>query len=206
MIAENIAGFIKSNLSIEEAVASSKPLILFIIGMFLYSLFIFKFYRFLATRDIFKLNLAQYSKSKWETLEDIIAFGFYILEHLIIFPLFVFFWFLVLSVFIAMLSREQNINLILTISMTVVATVRIATYYSEELAREIAKTLPLALLGIFIVSGLSSFNIENITVIITALSIKWKTILYYLLFTVCVEFFLRILLFIYNIFKSKNLN
>jgi len=34
-----------------------KPLVIFVLGMVVYSIFIFKFYRFIAKKDVFELNL-----------------------------------------------------------------------------------------------------------------------------------------------------
>lgn len=172
--------------------------------MVVYSIFIFKFYRFLATRDIFKLNLAEYSRSRWEDVKEIIVFFFYILEHIIIFPLFTFFWFLVLSLFIMFLSKDQPINIVFLFSMSIVATTRIASYYSEELAREIAKTLPLTLLGIFLVTEISYFSPDSALLAIKSIPLMWKTIVYYLFFIVALEIVLRIFLFIYNNIKYRN--
>jgi len=201
---ESILNFISNNLSLNEAISVGKPLTLFIIGMVIYSFFIFKFYRFVAKRDIFYLNLAAYSNSKWETLEDIIASLLYILEHLIIFPLFSFFWFLILSLFLIFLSRDLPVTTLLTSAMAVVATIRISSYYKEELAVDIAKTLPLTLLGIFLINGLSTFSLDKAIEAIIILPQIWKTILYYLLYIVLIELTLRILLFTYNIFKYRN--
>ena len=204
MALESILNFISNNLSLNEAISVGKPLTLFIIGMVIYSFFIFKFYRFVAKRDIFYLNLAAYSNSKWETLEDIIASLLYILEHLIIFPLFSFFWFLILSLFLIFLSRDLPVTTLLTSAMAVVATIRISSYYNEELAVDIAKTLPLTLLGIFLINGLSTFSLDKAIEAIIILPQIWKTILYYLLYIVLIELTLRILLFTYNIFKYRN--
>lgn len=203
MVFETIINFLSSNLSLEEAIAASKSLTIFIIGMVVYSIFVFKFYKFIAKRDIFKLNLAAYSKSKWENLEDFLAFLLYVLEHLIIFPLFSFFWFLILSILLVFLS-ELSVASILTSAMAVVATIRISSYYKEELAVDIAKTLPLAILGIFLIDGLSTFNFNKAVEAIVVIPQIWKTILYYLIYIVSMEIFLRILLFTYNLIRYKD--
>ncbi len=189
--------------SLEEAIQAAKPLVVFVIGMVIYSVFIFKFYKFIATRDIFKLNLAEYSRSRWEDVKEIIVFLFYILEHIIIFPLFTFIWFIFFSLLLIFMSENHPTDTLFLFSMAVVATTRIAAYYSEELAREIAKTLPLTLLGIFLVTGLSYFSPESALLAIKSIPMMWKTIVYYLLFIVALEIILRILLFIYNNIKYK---
>ncbi|MBI2507492.1 hypothetical protein HYV89_00905 [Candidatus Woesearchaeota archaeon] len=203
MTFQSMLGLVKSSLSIEEAIRVAKPLVVFVIGMVIYSIFIFKFYKFIAKRDIFKLNLAEYSRSRWEDMKEGIVFLFYILEHIIIFPLLTFIWFIFFSMLLIFMSENQSTSVLFLFSMAIVATTRIASYYSEELAREIAKTLPLTLLGIFLVVGLSYFSLESALLAVKSIPLMWKTIVYYLFFIVLLEIALRILLFIYNNIKYK---
>ena len=101
------------------------------------------------------------------------------------------------------MSEDQSTSTLFLFSMAIVATTRIASYYNEELARDIAKTLPLTLLGIFLVTGLSYFSPESALLAIRSIPSMWKTIIYYLFFIVSLEIILRILLFIYNNVKYK---
>ena len=203
MALDYISGLFEGTLSVKEAIQVAKPLVAFVIGMVVYAVFIFKFYRFIATRDIFKLNLAEYSRSRWEDVKEAIVFLFYILEHIIIFPLLTFIWFIFFSALLIFLSENQSVNTLFLFSMAIVATTRISAYYNEELARDIAKTLPLTLLGIFLVTGLSYFSPESALLAIKSILLMWKTIVYYLFFIVSLEIVLRILLFIYNNIKYK---
>ena len=130
-------------------------------------------------------------------------FLFYILEHIIIFPLLTFIWFIFFSSLLIFMSENQSTNTLFLFSMAIVATTRIASYYSEELAREVAKTLPLTLLGIFMITGVSYFSLESAVLAVKSIPLMWKTIVYYLLFIVSLEIVLRIILFIYNNIKYK---
>ena len=49
-----------STFTLPEFLATVEPLIFFVIGMAIYSLFVFKFYRFIARRDIFELHIERY--------------------------------------------------------------------------------------------------------------------------------------------------
>lgn len=201
---QQVLDLINGTFSLDEAIQTAKPLILFVIGMVVYSVFIFKFYRFIATRDIFKLNLAEYSRSRWEGVEEGVVFLFYILEHIIIFPLLTFVWFIFFSILLIFMSEDQPTSVLFLFSMAIVASTRISAYYNEELAKEIAKTLPLTLLAIFLVTGLSYFSLESTWLAIKSIPLLWKTIVYYLFFIVSLEIILRVLLFIYNNIKYKN--
>lgn len=166
-----------------------KPLILFVIGMLVYSVFIFKFYRFLGRRDIFEMNLKKkYGVGKFL---GVIWYG---IEHILLFPLFVFIWFMVVSGLLMVLAKNQTASGILLISMALVATVRITAYYHEDLSKDLAKMLPFALLGIFLVD-ISYFSWSGSFELVKQIPSLWKTAGYYLGFIIALEFVLRIISF-----------
>ena len=86
-----------SNISFNEYFEIIKPLMFFIIGITIYSLFIFKFYIFVAKRDVLELKLNRYSEAYEGFFEKIVKLFFYIFENLILIPLFIFFWFVVIG-------------------------------------------------------------------------------------------------------------
>jgi len=54
----------------------------------LYSIFVFYFYRFLARKNIIELNLNQYNQYGNEVVMKIFAVIFYIIEYIILLPVF----------------------------------------------------------------------------------------------------------------------
>src|SRR3989338_7562785 len=93
------------------------PLLVYTLAMVLYALFIWKFYRLMAKRDIFKLDLSEAAYSVHKTFRAAVSVLAYILEYLIIFPVLVFVWFGVLALFLFFLAKTQSIENILLISM-----------------------------------------------------------------------------------------
>ncbi len=72
--------------------------------------------------------------------------------YLILFPLFSFGFFLVLSVSLIFLGgEEQTLSLTFTLAMAVVLAVRVSAYFSEATSHDVAKMLPLGLLGVILV-------------------------------------------------------
>jgi len=187
-----------SSLSLDEALVLFKPLVIFIAGMAVYAFFIFKFYKFLAKRDIFSLTFSYYDDSSLAWLKNFMKAIFYVVKYILIFPVIIFIWFAFLSLLLMYLSKAQDIQAVLLSSMALVAVVRIAAYYSEELSKDLAKMLPFALLGIFIIDA-SFFSLEQSSKLIFQIPTVWKTILYYLLFAIALEFVLRILYGIYTL-------
>lgn len=72
--------------------------------------------------------------------------------YLLMFPLVSFVFFLLLSMALLFLGgEEQNAQLTLTLGMAVVLAVRVAAYFSESTSHDVAKMLPLGLLGVMLV-------------------------------------------------------
>ncbi len=178
--------------SLSEGISTVLPLALFAIGVAVYTVFIWKFYRFLARRDILKLDLNQYNTLTHPLFEKAAAVFFYALQFLVVFPALVFFWFLVLTALLIFLAEKQGLENILLVAMAVVAAVRITAYVSEDISKDVAKLLPFALLGVFLVD-VTYFNLSKSLTMIGQLPGEWVTLVYYLLFAVGLEIVLRIL-------------
>lgn len=176
---------------------------LLVIGVVLYSMFIFNFYRFLGARDLFKLDLGQYSDFEVPAVQKFFRVLFYLLEFIFILPIFVFFWFFVVSVILVFLTENKDPSSIFVASMALVASVRITSYYNEELSKDLAKLLPLVLLGAFLsnISSLASFQASFSFLL--ELKNFWGTILPYLGLVILIEVILRI---IYGITRLLGIN
>jgi len=191
-----------SNISFNEYFEIIKPLMFFIIGITIYSLFIFKFYIFVAKRDVLELKLNRYSEAYEGFFEKIVKLFFYIFENLILIPLFIFFWFVVIATALLILSRSSIPNQLLLLSISLVAAIRITSYYNENLSQDLAKLIPFTLLGIYLIDA-SFFSIEGTLAIAKQIPSLWKISVYYLLFVIILEFILRIIHAIYNFFKGS---
>lgn len=179
-------------LSPQGAYGIIQPLLVFIIGIALYSIIIYNLYRFVATRDIFELNLRQYNRSEHKFLSKFMASILYIIEYLLFFPLFLMVWFVVFAtMFIAMSTQE--LGSILMISMAVVASVRIAAYYKQNLARDIAKLVPFALLAVFLIDGSTAFDWGSSIDLLKEMPTIFDTLIYYFGFVFLLELVLRVL-------------
>ncbi|MAG61756.1 hypothetical protein CMI43_03000 [Candidatus Pacearchaeota archaeon] len=178
-------------------------LIIYTILILMYSIFIWKFYRFLASRDIIQLNLSQYNYSNHPIIEKIAAIGLYALEYLIILPFLVFFWFSILSIFLLVLSESQNTLQILLISAAIIASTRVTSYISEDLSKDLAKILPFTILAAFIL-GSSFFNVEGVIDKISQIPSLFDNIVTFVVFIFIIEFIFRLLFSIFQFVKSKD--
>ncbi|MFT4309216.1 MAG: hypothetical protein ACMXYL_01895 [Candidatus Woesearchaeota archaeon] len=167
------------------------PLAGYVAAIVVFALFIFSFYRFFAKRNMFELNLTQYITSKHPFLSSLYHILLYLLEYAIIFPIITFGWFLLISLSIGIVSEGTDPSTIFFVAIAIAGAVRMCSYYSEQLSQELAKTLPLALLGIFLVQGdLTSYT--GSLDIIRELPSHASVLLYYFVFVILLEFTIRI--------------
>lgn len=181
-----------------------RPLVLFVGGMSIYAIFIFKFYRFLAAKDIFGINLEKHNHARLRAVRKIITATFYVLKFLIIFPVFAFIWFVVLAALLSFMSSDSTTENIFLVSMAVVGAVRITSYYNEALSTDLSKILPFALLGIFIINNdlLQTVSIEESTQSLRDAATQWGLMVSYLIVIVLLEFTLRITTSLYKAIVS----
>lgn len=181
---------ITSSLSLTEAYTLLIPLLGFMIIMGLYSVFIFKFYKFIARKEIFKSDPRK-KDTESSTLGKIFHSIIYTIKYIMFLPLLTFFWILILAIILSFLSKNNQPQTILLISIALVGVIRTISYFSEDLAKDLAKMLPFALLGIFLVD-ISYFSLPSSLESIYNLIFLWKTMIYYLIFIVIMEWVLRI--------------
>jgi len=169
-------------------------LFIFTIGLFIYAIFVWAFYRTLSKRDLFKIDLEKHNLPhvKHKTLGKVGSVIAYILKYGIIFPIYIFLWFLVLSLFLLVLSEEITVNHIILTSVVVVSATRVASYYKEDLSNDMAKLIPFALLAILIINP-NFFSIETTIARIAEIPNLWSQIVQFLIFTIVLEWILRIL-------------
>ncbi len=123
------------------------------------------------------------------------------LGYLVLFPLIVIFWFLAIVILLIFLSEKPespllilaHIESVFLVSIALVTAIRITAYYTEDLSKDLAKMLPFALLGVFIVNSTwvsIPASLEMLELITVTHSLIEKVV-YYCLFVVLLEFVLR---------------
>ena len=176
-----------------------------------YSIFIWKFYRFIATKNLIKLNLNQYNKSEHPATSKFLKVIFYFIEYIVILPFLIFFWFFAFTLFLIILTKNIDINTILIISATIIASIRMTAYYKEDLSKDLAKLLPFTLLGIAITTK-GFFNADKILTQINQIPLVLSSIFPYLVFILLLEIILRSFELLFSVLnindnfpKEKNL-
>ncbi|MBT4375754.1 hypothetical protein HOD29_00045 [archaeon] len=173
-------------------------LFLIVLVIVIYTILIWHFYRFIAKKNFFDINLRKYNRSEHPVWSKSIAAFFYLIEYLIVLPVLVFLWFSVFTLFLMFLTIELPLATILLISATIIAAIRMTAYYKEDLSKDIAKLLPFTLLGIFI-TQFGNFDFATLLGHIKNLPDFFSQIGIYFLFILVIEFVLRLIDIIFRV-------
>lgn len=179
-----------NGLNVEDAIDLLQPVTLYVAGVAVYAVFVFNFYRFLSSRDMFEFDVYRFEQSRHPALRSFAHVCGYILKYLIVFPLFAYFWFAVLTLMLSFLSKNRDMGDTLLIALATVSAIRFSAYYNEDLARDLARVLPFALLAMFLIDA-SFFNIVESVEMLKGVNDYREAIVYYLLFLIGLEFVLR---------------
>lgn len=182
-------------------------LFLWILLIFVYSIIIWKFYRFIAKKNIISLNLGKYNRSEHPIFSKILGGGLYLVEYILILPILVFLWFAVFSILLILLAENLDIPKITLISAVIVGAIRLVSYtprYGQELAKEVSKLLPFTLLGIAITRPDFVFDFTRVIQNLSQIVPFFGQITLYILFIIFLEMALRILDFFLNLLGLKD--
>jgi hypothetical protein len=129
----------------------SYPTLGAILAISAYSIFVFIFYRNLAKRDLITLNLDKYSNNLTGKIKKYIKSITFVIQYILIIPILLTFWTLILAIILTLLSSDADHSRNALIATSVVGSVRILSYWTEDLSRDVAKMLPFGVLGVFLV-------------------------------------------------------
>ena len=201
--------FLEAILNIYNNITNSLPpgfqvlpqLFLFAVLIALYSIFIWIFYRFLARRDIIKIDLSKYNKFSHPLLAKTFAVIFHIVKFVIFLPFTVIFWFVVFSVLLVILAKHHDLSTVLLIAASVVIAIRISAYYNEDLSKDLAKMIPFTLLGVAILTP-GFFEVQTTIAKLSQVPAIFGNLFYYALAIMVVEIVLRLFYIIFSFITS----
>ncbi len=162
-------------------------------GIACYAILVGTFYTLLSRRVLYHLDLRDHLGGEirgWKKASKIASF---VLSYTLVFPLITFLWFVALSVLLYVLSRTLSLASVFMLSLSVVASIRVCAYYKEEIAVDVAKLLPLALLGVLLVDP-TYFNESMVRFRLLELFRSLPQFIPYLGIAIGIEWLLRILL------------
>ena len=131
----DIEAIFPNRLDIDDALKLLWPAAFYILGMAIYGFFVFKFYRFIASRDMFELDLSKNEESRYPWVRDFFHLVLYGAKYIILFPVFAgrvlvvticYFWFAALTLILTLLSKDRSFSDILLIAFATVSAIRLA--------------------------------------------------------------------------------
>jgi hypothetical protein len=174
-------------------------LALYVLAMFIYAVFVWHFYRFIARREI--IPICPTCRNKDGKISTAKIAG-YIAGHVFLFPLIIWIWFIVYSWFMFILAKDMPLGVILLVSISVIGATRMTSYYKEDLAKDVGKLLPFALLGIFLTSSAffsetaNFFSLDEIEERIEEIPLFISRIIEFVIIITAMEIILRIIFLI----------
>jgi hypothetical protein len=163
---------------------------IYILVISLYSLFVWKVYRLISKKDIIALNLRQYNSLEHPTIEKLWAGFLYFFEYIIILPFLILFWYIFFSITMILFSDGLSTEKILLLSAGVVGSIRVLAYCNHDIAAEVAKLIPMTILGLMLLSP-GFFDISRITQAWNQISQLLLSVGYALIFVASLELILR---------------
>lgn len=156
--------------------------------MAVYAVFVFTFYERVSRRLIFTFEVRGRATQGFGLFWARTVYG---LKYIFFAPLFLFSWFALLAGLILVMQASMPLQEGLLIGMAMLATIRVCAYYREQLAEDLAKILPLALLGIFILDR-SGVDLDGFVMKLGDLPTLFGSLAVYFGFMVCLELLLRV--------------
>ena len=188
----DINDFFTTGLNLDDAQSLLYDVAAYVVGMCIYAIFVFKYYRFVASKDMFGLDLSRFEERSFRWARSILHVILYAVKYLMVFPVFAFFWFAVITLILAFLAKDQSFSETLLVALATVSAIRVTAYYDEDLSRDLAKILPFAVLAIFLIDA-SFFSIRESLDILKEAGDYTEKIVYSLGFLVLLEIVLRLL-------------
>ena len=201
----SIESFIKTVLP--ELTAKGPDLFTLTISIVIYCVLIFIFYRFVAKRDVFGFDIKRFKREKESFFSSVFNKFLSLIKYGGIFPFFVFIWFAGFSVLLFMMTQSLSTGEILRVSVAFVAAIRVASYYNDDLSKDMAKLIPFALLGVALVEPNFLNSTDFIQLRLPEIPLFITEIATYFSFIVILEWALRILLsvkfFVFGVNKKE---
>ncbi|MEM4181966.1 MAG: hypothetical protein QXX68_02315 [Candidatus Pacearchaeota archaeon] len=192
---------------IQEFFSSLNPvqqLVIKLIGIFLgitiYSIFVYYTCKIFSRKNLLDFNFMKRA-SQNSTELSFLGFFLYVVEYLVIVPVFVFLWFGFYSAFVFLMAKNFSVDQVLMISAALVASIRATSFFKERISQDLATIFPLTFL-FFVLSGEQTIELSFFIQKFSEISSLFNNIIIYLLFIFSVEMIFRII-DAFNIFILK---
>ncbi len=145
--AAELGGIIYAQLQAQVGATTANVIVMALV-LVAYAAVIGLFYKTFSKRNIIEVDWSKVGPSMFSQVASRVTF---FMEYILLFPFATFVWFVLLTIFLFFMSKTGTISDMMFASISLVAATRVCAYFDEEIAADIAKMVPLAILGVFIV-------------------------------------------------------
>ena len=179
------------------------PVLLLSAAIVIYASLVGASYKTMSKRDIFKFERIRKARKEHRG-HPVITFFIGIFEYFAVFPVIVVLWFALLSALLFILSESLDAGALITISVAIVGSTRMLSYFNEEIAVDVAKLFPLVLLGAFLLEP-GFFHLDLLYSRIGEIPALLPLIAHYTAVPILIEWILRFLFELKElVFPSKD--
>ncbi|MFW5846553.1 MAG: hypothetical protein ACOCUU_00195 [Nanoarchaeota archaeon] len=181
------------------------PVLVLVLGVFIYSLFVWHFYRFVAKKDLITLNLGDYGKSIENNFMSKIVLGFiYFIENILFSLVIIFIGYSAFTILFIFLNESLTTQNVILVSAVIVSVIRMTAYYKEALAKDLSKMLPFTLLAVSLLNP-KFFDMSRIASSFSDIFNLFDIIILYFLFIIVLEVVLRLSEFVFSFFSLEEI-
>ncbi|RMD67722.1 hypothetical protein D6817_00675, partial [Candidatus Pacearchaeota archaeon] len=130
------------------------------------------------------------------------ASALYFLEYVVIAPALLVIWFAALAIVLFLIAGEKSAQSILLISAVMIASIRILSYFHEEIAKDLAKLFPFMALSVFILSP-NAFNFQSFLDKLSKVPFFIEDIASFIVLILAIEILLRAFHLVYEIWQTE---
>jgi len=188
LVAAEAAGNIYTQMQAQLG-ANTANVIVMALAIALFGAVIGMFWKTLSRRNMIDVDWKKIHGGFRTQVFERVKFG---LEYVIIFPLATFVWFVVLTIFLYFMSKTATITDMMFIAISLVAATRICAYFDEDIAGDVAKVAPIAILGVFLTQP-TMFSPVIVEQRLSEIVVLIGDALPYLMMLIILEVMLRIL-------------
>ncbi|GEM_PF-2732642 len=184
--------------NLSELINSLNPNISLIVKIFLlflsitfYAVFVYFSCFVFSRKNLLDFNLMKKASQNSAVL-SFFSFFLYILEYMIIIPIFVFLWFSFYSIILFLVSNNLSSNQILLISTALISSIRATSFFKEKISEDLASIVPMSFLGLILI-GERSLSLNLILNKISEVRVLISFLPIYLLFIFSLEMIFRLI-------------
>jgi len=141
----------------------SATALFFIIGIYIFAIFYDFFFERLSRKEIFKIELKAINLEYSYTDMSFGQIFRFLIKSVVFFPILASVITIFTTIFLILMSKDQPVATIASISVAVVMVVRVLAYTNERLAKDVAKVLPFALLTVILTNPTTFAQADLIT-------------------------------------------